>query len=169
MHTLAAQCLLINSFFTVYHPSFPVAPDQDEFLSAWDRNNFLLWTIIAIASKSMNNHSHYHPLLQPHIRQMASDIYSLDHDPLPNVQALLLLCWWPFLYGSSKDDPSWTYCVLAGNTALKHGFHRPEHYSDFVYGGISDVHRTQMYHRVMAGCGIVNQSSVSATDRSNSH
>lgn len=106
----------------------------------------------------MDTYSHYHSLLQPHVRLMASDIYSLDNDPLRNVQALLLLCWWPFDYMASKDDPSWTYCALAGHTALKHGFHRPEHHSDYVYNGTLDILHTKMYQRAWAGCGVVNQS-----------
>jgi len=60
-------------------------------MNTWDQNKFLLWTIVAIASKSMDAYIHLHTHLQPHVRRLASDIYSPDNDPLPNVQALLLL------------------------------------------------------------------------------
>lgn len=152
------RTLLTDSFFAVYHPSFPVIADQDEFLKSWDRNEFLLWSVVAIASKSMDAYTHVHSLLQPHVRRMASDIYSLDSDPLRNVLALLLLCWWPFVYAATKDDPSWAYCALAGHIALKHGFHRPGRNSDYVYDSTLDAQNMQLYHRAWAGCCIVNQS-----------
>jgi hypothetical protein len=113
---------------------------------------------LAIASKSMDAYTHFHALLQPHVRRLASDIYSLDNDPLRNVQALLLLCWWPFTFAATKDDPSWAYCALAVHIALKHGFHRPGRHSDFVYNSTLDAHQMQMYDRVWAGCGIIDQS-----------
>lgn len=37
------------------------------------------------------------------------------------IQALLLLCLWPFPVASQLDDPSWEYCGMAVAAALKMG------------------------------------------------
>lgn len=112
---------------------------------------------MAIASKSLESYAVYHQLLQPQIRRMAGDIYTFHDQPLETVQALLLLCWWPYTHGATRDEPALVYSGLAVNIALQHGIHRPHHHSDWVYASEVDEARVKGFQRAWAGCAIMNQ------------
>lgn len=145
------------SFFEVYHPRLPILADSSELMQGSGPCDLLLWTILSVASTSLAQYSTYRQILQPHVQRMASEIYSLHDQPLQSVQALVLLCWWPFSSGATRDDPVWTYSGLAVQLALQHGFHRPEHRKDFIYAAINDEIHKIMLQRAWVGCILVNQ------------
>lgn len=132
-------------------------PETSIFQRGYDRCPLLFWVLIAVASKSLESYSHYHSALEPHIQRLATDIFSAADHPLGTVQALLILCWWPFSFHAQRNDPSWTYCGLAVHTALRFGLHRPHHFSDFVYNDSLDTPGIAAFTRAWVGCFIVNQ------------
>lgn len=88
---------------------------------------------------------------------MAGDIYAFHDQPLESVQALLLLCWWPYTHGATRDEPVLVYSGLATNVALQHGLHRSHHHSDWVHAGELDETLVKAFQRAWTGCNIVNQ------------
>lgn len=63
--------------------------------------------------------------LQPEIQAMIGQVVINPPRSVEVVQALLLLCLWPFPFGSTLGDPSFVYCGLATQIGLQIGLHRP--------------------------------------------
>ncbi|RSL92685.1 hypothetical protein CEP52_013677 [Fusarium oligoseptatum] len=107
---------ILNCYFTSYHHLFPILPDPSVFVLNYQRcSRLLFWVLIAIASKSMAKYNQLHLQLEPHVRTLATSIEQATDHPLGTVQALLLLCWWPFPFKALRDDPSW---IIASELGL---------------------------------------------------
>lgn len=52
---------------------------------------------------------------------MLSEYLTCSIRSIWTIQALLLLCLWPFPVENQLDDPSWEYCGIAVAAALKMG------------------------------------------------
>jgi hypothetical protein len=78
------------------------------------------------------------------------------------VQALVLICTWPFPTSSMWTDPSFTLISIAKSTSLQLGLHRPELVQDFsrVKGGLTPE-GIQEAVKTWAACFIAGQWSVS--------
>lgn len=134
---------------------------METFLSHYDSNKLLFWTILAIASASSPQLSPlYNSLVDP-VRRLAGDLYSHQSRGLEAVQALLLLCAWPFPFKQTVNDPSPLYASLATNIAHQIGLHRPSSRSDFEYSA-SPIAETLEEERQRAwyGCFIINHTYV---------
>ncbi|CAI6097459.1 unnamed protein product [Clonostachys chloroleuca] len=153
----AAIAEIITAFFSFCHEDFPILPDLLYFVRGYNRCKFLFWVVIAIGSKSTENHEQLYTQLRPHIRLLVSDLDGAVEHALGTVQALLLLCWWPFPFQATRSDPSWSYSGLAVHTALRAGIHRPHHFSDFMYNDRLDDAGIQAFRKAWIGCFIVNQ------------
>lgn len=147
----------MTSYFSAFHDELPILPDTATFVRGYNRCPLLFWVVVAIASKGMNGYMHLHPKLEQPIRVLATSLDSPVDHPLGTVQALLLLCWWPFSFQATRNDPSWTYCGLAVHIALRFGLHRPRHFSDFVYRDNLDDVGGQAFTKAWVGCFIINQ------------
>lgn len=153
-------CSLIDvqqtRFFATYHPYFPILPEQHEFLAEYDSNRLLLWTVLAIASKGREDMPNVYTSLVEPVRRLASGIYAPQSRSLKTMQALLLLCVWPFPFQQTINDPSTMYCSLATTIGYQLGLHRPLHRSDFdenaMGPGISNISERSTWY----GCFIVN-------------
>ncbi|CAH0058603.1 unnamed protein product, partial [Clonostachys solani] len=148
---------IISAYFSFCHEGFPILPDLLYFVRGYNRCKFLFWVVIAIGSKSTENHEQLYTQLRPHIRLLASDLDGAVEHALGTVQALLLLCWWPFPFQATRNDPSWSYSGLAVHLALRSGIHRPHHFSDFMYNDRLDDAGIQAFRKAWIGCFIVNQ------------
>lgn len=144
-------------YFTCYHPSFPILPEQHEFLAEYDQNRLLLWTVLAIASKGRDDVPDvYQSLVEP-VRRLASDIYAPQSRSLKTMQALLLLCVWPFPHQQTINDPSPMYCSLATNIGHQLGLHRPLHKSDYDERATGPSVCSLSERKTWIGCFIANQ------------
>lgn len=120
-------------------------------------NRLLLWTILAIASKGREDMPNvYQSLVEP-VRRLASDLYAPQSRSLKTMQALLLLCVWPFPYQQSVNDPSPLYCSLATHIGYQLGLHRPRHLSDFNEDAAGVRIATVSERKTWYGCFIANQ------------
>jgi hypothetical protein len=63
--------------------------------------------------------------LQPGIQDMIGKVVVNPPRSVEVVQALLILCTWPFPFYSTLDDPSFVYCGIATQIGLQIGLHRP--------------------------------------------
>ncbi|ETS79693.1 hypothetical protein PFICI_09546 [Pestalotiopsis fici W106-1] len=149
---------ILNCYFTSYHHLFPILSEPSIFYLNYPRcSQLLFWVLIAIASKSIPKYSQLHLQLEPHVRTLATSTEEVVDHPLGTVQALLLLCWWPFPFKALREDPSWMYAGSATHIALRSGLHRPCHFSDFVYGDRLDAMGVLAFTKAWIGCFIVNQ------------
>lgn len=146
-----------SSYFTNYHPNFPILPDMELFVLEYDSNRLLLWTVLAIASKSSVDCPALFPSLVDPVRKMAADIYAPQSRSFRTMQALLLLCTWPFPFQQTHNDPSPMYGSLATNIGYSLGLHRPLHKADFEERTAGLATSNAVERKTWYGCFIVNQ------------
>jgi len=150
----------IVRFYTTYHPYFSILPRKEIILARFQSQKLLPWAILAVAAGgSVQLQSLYNSLVDP-VRRLAGDIYSHQSRGLEAVQALLLLCAWPFPYQQTINDPSPTYAAQATNIALQIGLHRPDFYSDFEYGPRKSENLELERERAWYGCFIISHAYV---------
>jgi hypothetical protein len=111
------QCF--RTFFLQCHPwldfSIPTSPEV-----VYAKNPLLFWVICAVSSSTNTMLK-----LQPGIQAMIGKVVVNPPRSVETVQALLILCMWPFPFYSTLDDPSFVYCGIATQIALQIGLHRP--------------------------------------------
>ena len=110
---------LFRIFFIQYHIFLPVSIPRSP-QTVYEKCPLLFWVICAIASSTRTMLQ-----LQPGIEAMISQVVINPPRSVEVVQALLLLCLWPFPFGSTLSDPSFLYCGLATQLGLQIGLHRP--------------------------------------------
>ncbi|CAM0139627.1 unnamed protein product [Umbelopsis sp. WA50703] len=88
---------------------------------------------------------------------MISEITLKPVRNVETVQAILILCHWPFPYDSQLDDPSFIYCGMALHIGLQIGLHRPEY--AYQFSSKQDVLRSsvQIRRTTWIACFVVNQ------------
>lgn len=138
-------------FYAQCHPyldfSLPTSPD-----SVFETCPLLFWVICAVASSTATMLE-----LQPGIQAMVSQIMVNPPRSVEVVQALLILCMWPFPFYSTLSDPSFLYCGIATQIGLQIGLHRPSMSQEFssrreVLEVDDNVRRT-----TWMACFVVNQ------------
>lgn len=146
---------LFRVFFAQCHPYLPFSlPASPETI--YERCVLLFWVICAVASCPDSSSG-----LQAHIQAMIGQIATTSPRSIEVVQALLIMCMWPFPFYSTLGDPSFLYCGLATRIGLQIGLHRPELSHEFssrsqVLGVSGEVRRT-----TWMACYIVNQMQAS--------
>ncbi|KAH8705209.1 fungal-specific transcription factor domain-containing protein [Talaromyces proteolyticus] len=151
--------VLIKEFYTNFHPLFPILPTQADFLEAYDANKLLLWTIITIACKESAEYSQLYITLVDPVRRLAGDLYNIQSRDFETIQALLLLCIWPFPFQQTINDPSPMYCGLATQLSYQLGLHRPNLQMHWEYGATTSNTRVNLGRsKVWLGCFVVNHA-----------
>jgi hypothetical protein len=117
----------------------------------------LFWTIIAVSTRDQLILKDLIPL----VKQLASEITLQAARSVEIVQALLILCMWPFPYYSQLEDPSFIYIGMATQIGLQTGLHRPEF--AFEFSSKQDVLRSssQIRRTTWIACFIVGQIQAS--------
>ncbi|KAF2170448.1 hypothetical protein M409DRAFT_19269 [Zasmidium cellare ATCC 36951] len=85
-----------------------------------ERSPLLFWVICAVASED-----DFRAQLAPRVKQLVLNTISSPVHSVETVQALLLLCLWPFRASFRSDDPSYFYSGLATQIGMLLGLHRP--------------------------------------------
>ncbi|KAK5061536.1 hypothetical protein LTR84_008080 [Exophiala bonariae] len=91
------------------------SPDE-----VYNRCPLLFWIICSAASPDA-----YRAQLEDPVRAEICQILDPSTSTVEAVQALLILCMWPFPFVSQKSDPSFIYGGIATQMALQIGLHRP--------------------------------------------
>ena len=146
-----------SRYFDHYHEYFPILPDKSIFIAEHRANRLLLWTVMAIASQSHHDLPNLYASLVDPGRRLAADIYSPQSRSLRTMQALLLLCVWPFPFQQTINDPSPMYCSLATHVGYQLGLHRPSFRGDFDEQVTERTTSTCVDRKTWYGCFIVNQ------------
>lgn len=130
------------------------------FILEYDSNRLLLWTILAIASRGLEDQPTLFSSLVDSVRKMAADIYAPQSRSLRTMQALLLLCTWPFPFQQTHNDPSPMYISLATHIGYSLGLHRPHFKADFEEITAGPASSNSVERKTWYGCFIVNQGYV---------
>lgn len=149
---------LFRIYFTRCHPYLPFSICQS-IEAIYQKSPLLFWVICATASPDAVRNQ----LEQP-VRTLIGRVLDPTEGSTETVQALLILCMWPFPFTDQKSDPSFIYGGIATQIAQQIGLHRPGidfETSNTSRGGLEsgtqakeeDVIRTTTW----MACFIVNQ------------
>ncbi|KAF9890458.1 hypothetical protein FE257_005863 [Aspergillus nanangensis] len=110
---------LFEHFADHYLLHLPILDLAKPINSIWNDNRLLFWTIVVISTSKHPVYSPYFPLLQAPFKRLLSEFLVNSIRCIYTVQALLLLCLWPFPVEKQQDDPSWDYSGMAVAATLK--------------------------------------------------
>ncbi|KAJ9607530.1 Regulatory protein leu3 [Cladophialophora chaetospira] len=117
---------LFRIYFTRCHPYLPFSMSRS-IEDIYEKSLALFWVICATASPDTAR-----PQFEGPIRGLIAD--ALDPSKGSNVemvQAILILCMWPFPFTNQKTDASFIYSGIATQISLSIGLHRPASDADF--------------------------------------
>lgn len=84
---------------------------------------FLFWTIVIISGRCNSPFITLRDSLIAPYRQLLGNVLAGPIRDLESIQGLIFLCLWPLPVGSQTEDPSWNYCGLLTNAAIRMGLH----------------------------------------------
>ena len=158
---VAMLSLTGNRYFEYYHPFFcildpKISPDEH-----FTRSPLLFWAVVSVASRRFEED----PTLLEMLSRSVIELVWASLSVLPHtrfiVQAIVLLCMWPFPTSSMWTDSSFMFISVAKSAALQMGLHRPENIQDFSrtkYRLSPDG--VQEATRIWSACFIAGQWSV---------
>lgn len=126
-HTiLSTVCLgLINpSFGRFYYRHCPILNCNMSVDTLYRLYPFLFWTIVIISSRWHPELSDIYPKILSPYRSLLERTLMGRILALEPIQAGALLCYWPMAVEKQSYDPSWNYCGLITNAAIKIGLHK---------------------------------------------
>ncbi|KAK6524148.1 suppressor protein sef1 [Orbilia ellipsospora] len=107
-----------RSYFAYYHQYLPFKMASTSPEEIYAKCSLLFWVIIAVASTRK-----LRARLSPMIRALVSEAMYSRTQCLEVVQALLILCIWPFGSSSLNEDPSYLYSGMATQICYQLGLH----------------------------------------------
>ncbi|KAJ5260499.1 hypothetical protein N7478_012104 [Penicillium angulare] len=110
---------LFEHFAAHYLDHLPILDLTKPIDLIWSDSQLLFWTIIITATSKHPHHSSYFGPLQIQFKRLLSEYLVSSIRCIYTVQALLILCLWPFPVAKQQDDPSWEYIGLATAANLK--------------------------------------------------
>ncbi|KIX04970.1 uncharacterized protein Z518_05842 [Rhinocladiella mackenziei CBS 650.93] len=154
---------LFQIFFEKFHPFLPILSQDlspDEYHA---RSPLLFWMIIAIAARSHPKDVGVYTNLNPPLMKLLwTKVSGIPHSHL-TIQAIVLLCMWPFSTPSMITDPSFTLISIARTACMHIGLHRPEILQDFnrIKFRVEPEHVEEAV-KLWAGCFVVAESITSS-------
>lgn len=109
----------------------PIVNTSISIESIFQSSPILFWTIIVVSSRYNPHHSDIYTDLTEPYKALLSTIILGPISSLQTIQAILLLCLWPFPVKHQHNEPSLNYCSLAISAALQMGLHRPSHSMEY--------------------------------------
>ena len=150
-----------KTYFTRHHRYLPFKVSSESPEEVYMRSSLLFWVICAVTS-SWKQQTQLSPMIKPMI---AASIHMSSYS-VETIQALLIMCIWPFKAARLSEDPSQFYSSIATQMSLQLGLHRPSQpYWPLQHGSLSgpltaadkDVRLT-----TWLSCYLVNQMQSSA-------
>lgn len=122
---------MLLSFFQRYHPWAPlldptISPDE-----YYARSALLFWAIILTASRRYTDEPGLFVSLTALVKKMLWDTIANPPHTWHVVQAILLVCLWPFPTSSLSSDITSILISTAQTIAVRMGLHCPEAIQDF--------------------------------------
>lgn len=117
--------LKVHSFKVHYYHHCPILDTSISIAELYQYSPILFWTIIMISSRWHPSLSRIHKLLLESYRGILSGTFIEPfHHSLESIQAIILICIWPLAVPRQVDDPTWNYCGLVTNAAVRMGINR---------------------------------------------
>jgi hypothetical protein len=117
--------LKLHSFKVHYYHHCPILDTSISVAELYQYSPILFWTIIMISSRWHRSMSRLHKLLLESYRSILSGTFIEPfHHSLESIQAIILICIWPLAVPRQVDDPTWNYCGLVTNAAVRMGINR---------------------------------------------
>lgn len=157
MHLAASH---VNELFRIYftrcHPYLPFSMCRS-IETIYQKCPMLFWVVCAVASADTAR-----PQFEGPIRSLMCDV--LDPSKGSNaemVQAILILCIWPFPFANQETDSSFIYSGIATQISLSIGLHRPAVDTGFQIGASKRDGDEQIRRTTWLACFIVAQIQAS--------
>lgn len=147
---------------TYYHPFLPLIDPAKSAHEYYQVSQLLFWSIISVASRRMKSQPTLLPKLARNVTNLLwNTVRTLPHS-LVVVQAIALLCTWPFPTSSSTTDPTFMLAGMLLQIGTQMGLHRALNAQDFskVRTGLSVAEYAQ-WVRTWEACNIIAQRSES--------
>lgn len=113
----------IYSYFTQYHPLFPILDPNISPNDYYDQSPFLFWTIVVTGSRRYSDHPDVLEKTSQTITQLAFSSMALRTSQVPVIQGLLILCTWRLPTNSMYKDTTHLMCGSAVHLATQIGLH----------------------------------------------
>ncbi|KIW19928.1 hypothetical protein PV08_00503 [Exophiala spinifera] len=149
-----------NLFFKHYASFLPgVFASNSPFLGYYERSPFLFWTIICTGARHFQNPAFFQKVGTKTRDLTAGSILQVQ-DPIPTIQAILILCLWPLPLDTMWKDPSHALAGAAMQLAVQNGLHKAQNEQDFRRVLISSSDGGQLFRvRLWLHCVMVFQST----------
>lgn len=108
---------MLYSFSKHQYEHLPALDPRISVDSIQRNSPFLFWTIAMTASRYHQTHYQLASSLEEAYHEMLAKYLIRAPMSLPSIQAILLLCYWPFPCTKQIFDPSWNYYGMALNAA----------------------------------------------------
>jgi hypothetical protein len=148
----------IYRFFDDYHPFVHILHPLLSPDIYYQRSSLLFWAIISVACRRYEAAPSLLSSLSTGVMKLVWEMVSIFPYSHYTVQALVLICTWPFPTSSMWTDPSLTLISIAKTISLQLGLHRPEIMQDYsrtrgrlTPGGVQEAVKT------WAACFIAGQ------------
>jgi hypothetical protein len=110
-----------SRFNDFYFPHLPIFEPITSLKELYTTAPALFWGVTITASRYHPHHSDVYGRLIDSYQRLHEQTICRPVQVFAEVQALLLLCYWPLALLSQSEDPTWMHCGLVTNTALSMG------------------------------------------------
>ncbi|MCJ1390034.1 hypothetical protein MMC18_002892 [Xylographa bjoerkii] len=123
---------MFQMFFEQYHPYLDILDPSLSADSYYSLSPVLFWAIISVAARRYEDEPALMASLSTPVTTLIwRNIPSLPHS-IGLIQAILLVCNWPFPTSVLSMDPSFILISHARSAAMQMGVHRPENMQDYL-------------------------------------
>ena len=91
---------------------------------------FLFWTMACTGARRFQDLGYFQQAATK-VRELVTTSLLRIQDPIPTIQAILILCLWPLPVDTMWKDPSHVMAGAAMQLAVQNGLHKFRHEQDF--------------------------------------
>ena len=118
-------------FFKNYASFLPgIFPSDIPFMNYHTQSPFLFWAMACTGGRRFHDVK-YSQQAAGKVRELLPASLLQIQDPIPTIQAVLILCLWPLPVDTIWEDPSHTMAGAAMQLAVQNGLHKFRHEQDF--------------------------------------
>lgn len=148
--------VLFEEYFRNYHPFLPFLNPGQSPAQYYHSSPLLFWAVISAASRRYQPDASLILRLKQPVTSLAwTNIQSVSHHSISLIQALTILCAWPYPVSDLKEDPSYLWAGCMVQIGLQMGLDRPRDSMDERVQGEEEVYNQA---EIWAACRIVAQS-----------
>jgi transcriptional regulatory protein LEU3 len=140
----------MRSYFTQYHPLFPILDNSKGPNDYYEESPFLFWTIVVTGSRRYSDEPMILEKTSQPITQLAFSSMVLRTSQIAVIQGLLILCTWRLPTNSMYKDTAHLMCGSAVHLATQIGLHIAGVGQDFARAPVEKdqalkVHRARLW------------------------